>query len=115
MALCCAFLLFTACSTAEDGGQQTMNTESSNNVNALNQSQDFIRLILDDLSANYTHVGGGGITKIKLTATNTFQVSISQEERIDLITYELEIVDSSEVKIKNKSVDAIMPWEEQSQ
>jgi hypothetical protein len=92
-----------------------MNTESSNNVNALNQSQDFIRLILDDLSTNYTHVGGGFITKIKLTATNTFQVSISQEERIDLITYELEISDSSEVKIINKSVDAIIPWEEQSQ
>jgi hypothetical protein len=113
--LCFTLLFFTAYSTAEDGGQQTMNTENSCNITAISQSQKYIRAILDDLSDSYTHVGGGGITKIELKATNTFEVSISQEERIDLITYELDMDDSCEVRIKNKSVNAIMPWEEQSQ
>jgi hypothetical protein len=112
MALCSAFILFTTCSTAEEGNQQTRNTERSCSVTVLSQSQDFIRAILDDISANYTHVGGGGITKIKLIATNTFEVSISQEERIDLMTYKVEVNDSCEVKIINKSVNAIMTLEE---
>jgi hypothetical protein len=113
-ALYLAFLLFTACSTAEEGGQQTMNTENSCSVTALSKSQHFIRAILDDISANYSHVGGGGISQIKLTATNTFEISILQEERIDQITYELEINDACKVTIKNKTIDAIMPWEEPS-
>jgi hypothetical protein len=50
-----------------------------------------IRAILDDISKSYTLPGGGGISKIRLDATNVYIVSISQEERIDEITYELDI------------------------
>ncbi len=89
-----------------------MNTEVSCRYTALSQSRDFIRAILDDITAHYQHTGGGGISKIRLTATSTFEVSISQQERIDQIIYELEMSDSCEVKIKNKTVNAIMPWEE---
>jgi hypothetical protein len=73
-----AFFLFTACSTAEEGSQQAMNTEKFCSVSALSKSQSFIRTILDDISANYSLVGGGGggILQIKLTAKNTFEISI---------------------------------------
>jgi hypothetical protein len=58
---------------------------------AISQSMCMIVAILDDVKASYTHVGGGGITEIKMIATNTYTVAISQEERVDLITYVLKI------------------------
>ena len=92
-----------------------MNTGKSCTITALKKSQNYIRAILDDITTSYTHVGGGGITEIKLLATDRFMVSIAQEERIDQITYELETTDNCEVRIVKKSINAIMPWEDQEQ
>jgi hypothetical protein len=50
-----------------------------------------IDMALDDLAATYPHVGGGGITEIKAMATNVYRISISQEERIDQVTYEFDV------------------------
>ena len=78
--------------------------------NALQKSQSFIRFILDDLSRTYTQVGGGGISNIKQTATNTFRVSISQEERIDQISYELQFMKGCEIDLIDRKSTAVSPW-----
>jgi hypothetical protein len=62
-----------------------------------------IDAVLKDVKATYTEVGGGGITEIRMMATNTYRVSISHEERIDLITYELEITTDGEVIIAKRT------------
>lgn len=77
----------------------------------LKKSHVMIQHILDDISETYTHSGGGGITQIQLSATDTYSVSIAQEERIDQITYTLTVDDSCTVKTVNKEVSAISPWE----
>ena len=59
--------------------------------NSIIKSQSLIDFVLKDILANYTHSGGGGITSIKETLTNTYEVSIAQEERVDVLTYELAI------------------------
>ena len=55
-------------------------------------SLGMIEVILKDIKDTYTLPGGGGIGEIKAVAETTFTVSIAQEERVDLITYELEII-----------------------
>ena len=54
----------------------------------LGRSLLLIEAILEDVVNTYAHSGGGGITSIKETATNVYAVEISQEERVDVITYE---------------------------
>ena len=68
-----------------------MNSGSTCGKTALEQSMRMIEAVLKDVKATYTRVGGGDITDIKLVATRTYTVSISQEERVDLITYEFDI------------------------
>lgn len=69
-----------------------------------------IEALLEDLSKNYDHVGGE-INHIKATATNVYQVAISQEERIDQITYEVAIKPDCAIDIIKKSATAVSPWQ----
>lgn len=55
---------------------------------ALIRTDCLIRAALDDLARTYKNVGGGGISEIKQLSTYVYRVSISQEERIDQVTYE---------------------------
>ncbi|WP_075186192.1 hypothetical protein [Teredinibacter haidensis] len=71
---------------------QAMTSQKRNcKSNSIIKSQSLIDFVLKDILANYTHSGGGGITSIKETLTNTYEVSIAQEERVDVLTYELAI------------------------
>lgn len=96
---------------AEAMGNKPMDSNVDCQQTALKKSQEMIRFILNDLTESYPHVGGGGITGIKLSATNTYVVSISQEERIDQITYELEVDQSCKISILKREVTAISPWD----
>ncbi|PCI44260.1 MAG: hypothetical protein COB51_10395 [Moraxellaceae bacterium] len=93
------------------GGLSANETSRSCQQNALQKSQALIRFILDDLSTTYMHVGGGGITNIKQTATNAFRVSISQEERIDQISYELKFEQDCQITLVKRKSTAASPWE----
>jgi len=88
-----------------------MGTDTVCQQTALKRSQEMIQFILNDLTKTYTHDGGGGISEIKETATNIFVVSISQEERIDQLTYELKVGADCKITILNRSENAITPWE----
>lgn len=99
----------TACAAAT--GKQAMDSNQICQQTPLKKSQELIRFILDDMTKTYTQVGGGGITAIKLAATNTFVVSVSQEERIDQITYELAVDGNCAISIVKREVTATTPWQ----
>lgn len=86
-----------------------MSSNSTCNQTPLKKSQEMIRFILNDLTQSYTEVGGGGISGIRQVATHTYMVSIAQEERIDQITYDLDIDQNCKITILSRKVSALTP------
>ena len=78
---------------------------------SLEQSREMIRTTLDNVLQTYTQVGGGGISSIRLAATRTYVVSIAQAERIDEITYELDVDASCKVRILRREESSRSPGE----
>lgn len=68
-------------------------------MNAIERSKCAIEAILADLARSYKLTGGGGITEIKQNTSTSFTVSIAQEERVDMFTYEVEIDAAGKVTI----------------
>lgn len=68
-------------------------------MNAIERSRCIIEAILADISRTYKQVGGGGISGIKQNSTTSFTVSIVQEERVDLLTYEARIDGKGKVSV----------------
>jgi len=68
-------------------------------MNAIERSKCIIEAILADISRTYKDVGGGGISAIKQNSTTSFTVSIAQEERVDLLTYEATIDGKGKVSV----------------
>ncbi len=62
---------------------------------------------MNDRTETYTQVGG--VTEIKLIATNAFVVSVSQDERIDEVTYELSVDSECNTKVIKREVAAVTP------
>jgi hypothetical protein len=104
-------VIFGQYTIADTTGNQAMGEKSICNKTALSESSKFIKFILDDLSKTYSAVGGGGIRGIKMTATNTYVVSISQEERIDKFTYELEMDEDCKIIIIHREETSVTPWQ----
>jgi len=69
----------------------------------LHRSRCMIELLLEDLAASYGGVGGGGISQIRAASSTSYTVSLPQEGRIDLITYDFEIAADGTVKLKGKT------------
>lgn len=69
-------------------------------MNAIERSKCIIEAILADISRTYSQVGGGGISAIKQNSTTSFTVSISQEERVDLLTYEATFDGKGKVSVR---------------
>lgn len=105
--LSCAFDQTRHTNNDSDDFQAIANQKSSCKSNAILKSQSLINFILNDMLANYTHAGGGGITSIKETVTNSFDVSIAQEERMDILTYELAIDEVCTVTLLKKSESTV--------
>ena len=105
------FVFLSTLLAVPSGSLSANETSLSCQQNALQKSQRLIRFILDDLSATYTQVGGGGISNIKQTATNAFRVSIAQEERIDQISYQLKFEQDCQITLVKRKSTAVSPWE----
>jgi hypothetical protein len=75
----------------------------------MQHSQEMIRALLDDIGKSYTHVGGGGISGIRQIATNTYMISISQEKRIDQITYKMSLEANCKITILEKTATSSSP------
>lgn len=89
-----ATLLFSALAHADN--------KKANCETALSRSTTTINQILVDLNKTYKQVGGGGITNIQQTATDTYLVSVSQEGRIDQIHYKVGLDKSCRLIILEK-------------
>ena len=87
-----------------------MSSKMKCQITALQRSQEMIRTILDDLTKSYTEVGGGGISQIKLSATDTYVVSLPQEERIDQLSYVMSIDEHCKAVIKKRTETAVNPY-----
>lgn len=53
----------------------------------LHRSICMIDLALADISAHYGRVSGGGVSGIRALDSTTYEVSLPQEERVDVLTY----------------------------
>ena len=78
-------------------------TPAKQNTNSnLYRNRCMIELILEDIATNYGGVGGGGISSIKAASSTSYVVSLPQEERIDLLTYEFNVKADGTVSVKSK-------------
>jgi hypothetical protein len=73
------------------------------------RSKRLISAVLDDVIKTYKAQGGGGISGIKLIATDVYKVSILQEKRIDETTYHLTTLRNCGVKILKKTKSTRSP------
>ena len=87
---------------ASNKGELGMPTQVDCGENALKQSRCIIETILNDVEKTYNLVGGGGISSIKQDSTWTYTISISQEGRLDLITYTVELTPEHKIIIKDR-------------
>lgn len=76
---------------------------------ALVRTDCLIRAALDDLAKTYKNVGGGGISEIKQLSTYSYRISISQEERIDQVTYEFGVKPKSRFVILKRRASTDEP------
>ena len=100
--LCMLSMAATSCPTRVSAQEASVCKETP-----LEQSQAMIRAILNDIGETYTQGGGGGISSIQQTATRTYVVSISQEERIDQIRYELALDERCQVSILSRNTTTV--------
>lgn len=87
----------TAC-VHQEKDIQTMKKDADN----IQKSRCMIELILEDLTKNYNGIGGGGISSITATSSTSYTVSLPQEERIDLLTYEFMVRNDGTASIKRR-------------
>ena len=86
-------------------GSTAMSDETASNCgkNPIERSICVYRMLLEDVSETYGAEGGGGISSLKQISTTEFRVAISQEERKDLITYEVAFGEDGSVAIVNRT------------
>lgn len=70
--------------------------------NNITRDSCMIRMILDDVAANYAAEPGGGITRIEAGPGDTFTVVLPKEERSVHVTYEFEVGKDGEITIRDK-------------
>lgn len=87
---------------ASDKGTKPMSANQNCSLSPVAQSRCVIAAILDDIGETYAPTGGGGIRSITQEATRVYTVAISQEERVDLITYEVSVSEDGAVSILSR-------------
>lgn len=80
---------------------RTMSASKPCGTTRIERSACMIELILDDIKANYSAIGGGGITSIKAGVGMSYTIALPQEGRTDLFTYEFELR-GNDIAIKSK-------------
>jgi hypothetical protein len=82
-------------------GRAVMNASKKCKNTNLDRSKCMIELILEDIAKTYPHPGGGGISSLNAVSSTAYAISLPQEERIDIFTYEFDVKPGS-VSIKSK-------------
>lgn len=99
------------CTGATKDEKKKLSSDDACNYSRFQKSQEVFKAILKDLPDHYDQLGGE-ISEIRSPATNTYIVSISQEERIDQMTYVFEVGKDCKITILSRALAAISPWEE---
>jgi hypothetical protein len=95
----------TACTQqkiASKKDNKNMSTTQPKAASNLHRSRCMIELILKDIDATYDAVSGGGISSIKAASSTSYVVSLPQEERVDLLTYDFTVKADGSVSVKSK-------------
>lgn len=74
---------------------------------AIGRTRAMIELAFEDLSKTYSVMGGGGIFEVKQLRTLVFRVALSQEERVDTITYTFELDNDGKPKIVSRETGVL--------
>jgi hypothetical protein len=88
-------------SKAVETNEVKMNMSKKCAKDNLHQSICKIEMILEDISKNYAWIGGE-VSEIKLIATNSYQITMPQNERADIFTYEFAAKADGTVTIVSK-------------
>jgi hypothetical protein len=83
------------------GGESTVKPRQCKTTN-LDRSICMAEMILADISTNYGWVSGGGVSEIKQLSGTSYQITLPQEEREDIYTYEFDVAKDGTVSIKSK-------------
>lgn len=82
-------------------GQVAMKMSKKCEPNTLHQSICMIELILQDVAANY-HWVSGDVSSIKALSSTSYEVTIPQDERADIFTYDFATKADGTVTLKSK-------------
>ncbi|MDG9670510.1 hypothetical protein ONV78_22415 [Hahella sp. CR1] len=82
---------------------------TTQNCSAMYKSLGAYTLILEDLKKRYAGVSDGEITNIKATSTWSYVVSIAREERIEKITYKVNLNPDCTIQILERAETAVTP------
>lgn len=99
-------------SVPADGGKNMAPAKQLTSGN-LYRTRCMIGLILQDLATGHSGVYGGGISSINATSSTSYVVALSQDERIDRLTYEFNVNADGSVSVKSKvaSTQSVEPKE----
>ncbi len=78
-----------------------MNSPTTCAPNTFSQYACMVELMLTDINAEYSWVNGN-VSEIKTLSPMTYQVTIPQDERADIYTYEFEVAKNGGLAIKSK-------------
>ena len=87
----------------------TMTSSKKCKSDNVHRSKCMIELMLEDIAATYNATGGGGISNIKALTSTSYSVSLPQEERIDVLTYEFNVAADGTVVITRKVPSTTTP------
>lgn len=68
----------------------------------LEKSVCMIEMLLADISANYGWVSGGGVSEIRQLSGTSYQITLPQEGRDDIFTYEFKVETDGTVTLTSK-------------
>lgn len=94
-------LVFTIFGSAGSAGEGSK--VFSCGASALARTDCLIRAVLDDVKVTYKEIGGGGISEIKMLATDIIRVSVSHEEKVDHLTYDFESLPGGRWRISKRA------------
>ena len=104
-------ILITGClsavSQSSASNKEELNIPSNEGCtnSAITQSRCIIDTMLNDIEKTYRLHGGGGISSIKQISTWSYTISISQEERVDLITYTVKLSSKGKIVIMDRKIE----------
>jgi hypothetical protein len=102
------FLIFCSSSFSADLSDTKLTDNPLLKCSHLVKTISSFKAIINDIEYSYTQIGGP-MTSIAAAGENTYEVYITQEERIDRLTYSLKFNENCDVEIIDKKEETLDP------